>query len=103
MLVTQRFRDAYNYLDDDRVLVTHPASMSEIDAIKALRTQDATDFLKNDPSNSGFNLGSHAGIRRAVNDMLLRGWERPNSGFEEWKRVVWANNDAVIARILNNL
>ena len=103
MLVTQRFRKAYSYLDDDRVLVTHPAVMSEVDAIKALRTQDASEFLSSDPSGLGLVMGSHAGVRMAVESMLRHGWVRPKSGFEGWKAGVWARNDAVMARILSDL
>ncbi|KZP07911.1 hypothetical protein FIBSPDRAFT_272137 [Athelia psychrophila] len=102
MLVTQRFRDAYTYLDDDRVLVTHPAVMSELDAIKAFRTQDASDFLASDPSKLGLTMGSNPGVRRAVENMLRQGWTRPTAGFEEWKRGVWANNDAAMVRILSD-
>ncbi|KAF7974649.1 hypothetical protein HWV62_11526 [Athelia sp. TMB] len=103
MLVTQRFRKAYSYLDDDRVLVTHPAAMSEVAAIKALRTQDASDFLSSDPSGLGLAMGSHAGVRKAVESMLRHGWVRPKSGFEAWKAGVWARNDGVMARILSDL
>ncbi|KZP29682.1 hypothetical protein FIBSPDRAFT_815775 [Athelia psychrophila] len=103
MLVTQRFRDSYSYLDDDRVLVTHPAAMSEIDAIKALRTGDASDFLASDPSGSGFTMGTHSAVRHAVEDMLRKGWVRPKSGFDEWKQDVWAKNDDALTRILSDM
>ncbi|KAF7974651.1 hypothetical protein HWV62_11530 [Athelia sp. TMB] len=105
MLVTPRFRNSYSYLDDDRVLVTHPAAMSEVAAtgIKALRTRDASEFLSSDPSGLGLAMGSHAGIRQAVVTMLSLGWARPKSGFEEWKAGVWARNDDVVARILSDL
>lgn len=103
MLVTQRFRDSYSFIDDDRVLVTHPAVMSEIDAIKALRTGDASDFLASDPSGSGLTMGSHAGVRHAVEDMLHKGWVRSKSDFEEWKQDVWAGNDDALVRILSDI
>lgn len=103
MLVTKRFRDAYKYLDDERILITHPAVMSEVEAIKALRTQDASDFLSSDPSNSGFSMGSYAAVRDAIERMIGQGWIRPKPGFDEWKQNVWASNDAVITRILNGL
>lgn len=102
MLVTQRFRNAYTYLDDDRVLVTYPAIMSEIDAIKALRTQDASNFLASDPSALGIAIGSNTGSRYAVDTMLRQGWTRPTMGFEEWKRGVWADNDDAMVRILSD-
>ncbi|KAF7966600.1 hypothetical protein HWV62_37785 [Athelia sp. TMB] len=100
MLVKQRFRKAYSYLDDDRILVTHPAAMSEVDAVMGLRTQDASEFMSSEPSGLGLTMGTHAGIRRAVVAMLRH---RPKSGFEEWKAGVWARNDDVMARILSDL
>jgi len=64
LLATQRLRKAYTYADDDRVTLTYPAVMAEIDAIKALRTRNASDFLASDPSGSGLPLGSNLAVSR---------------------------------------
>ena len=45
MLVTSRTRHTYGFIDDDRIVVTRPAMMSEVQALRALRTGDAAPFL----------------------------------------------------------
>ena len=45
VMVTERMRMAYGYIDDDRVVVTRPAAMREVLALKALRTKDGSSFL----------------------------------------------------------
>jgi hypothetical protein len=95
MLVTQRLREAYTHLDDDRVSITYPAVMTEIDAIRALRTQDASACLASDPSGSGVTLGSNSAVREAVEEMLEKDWIRTSEEFEDSKREIWAANDLV--------
>jgi hypothetical protein len=101
MLVTQRTREAYTYVDDDRVSIIYPAAMTEIDAIKALRTQNASDFLNSDPSRSGMTIGSNVAVRVAVEKMMKNGWVRSKRGFDESKRGIWAANDLVAMKLLH--
>lgn len=103
LLATQRLRKAYTYADDDRVTLTYPAVMAEIDAIKALRTRNASDFLASDPSGSGLPLGSNLAVRNAVEQMMTRGWVRTKWGFDEVKRKIWAANDLVVSKLLHDL
>jgi len=103
ILVTQRFRDAYTYVDSDQILITHPAVMTEIDAIRALRTNDATAFLESDPSGSGITMGSNSAVRREVETMMKRGWIRTNSAFEDRKRKIFEENDLVAMKLLYDL
>jgi len=103
MLVTLRHREAYTYLDDDQVTVTYPAVMTEIDAIRALRTRNASAFLESDPSGSGIKLGFNVAIRRAVEEMMAKGWVRTKGGFEDRKRKIWAANDVVVRKLLYDM
>jgi hypothetical protein len=77
--------------------------MAEIDAIKALRTRNASDFLASDPSGSGLPLGSNLAVRNAVEQMMTRGWVRTKWGFDEVKRKIWAANDLVVSKLLHDL
>jgi hypothetical protein len=103
ILATQRFREAYAYVDDDRASVTYPAVMTEIDAIKALRTRNASDFLAGDTSGSGITIGSNGAVRYAVEQMMKRGWVRRKKGFEDRKRQIWAANDLVAKKLINGM
>ena len=96
-------REAYTHIDNDKVTITRPAVMSEMQAIQALRTGDASTFLDSDPTNSGIKLGNHRGIRGAVEEMMMKGWVRTKEGFEDCKRKTWEKNDIVMMRIIRNL
>jgi hypothetical protein len=76
--------------------------MTEIDAIRALRTQDASAFLASDPSDSGVTLGSNSAVREAVEEMLEKDWIRTSEEFEDSKREVWAANDLVVMKLLQD-
>ena len=99
----RELREAYTYIDDDRITITRPAAMSEMEAIKALRTGDASTFLASDPANSGIKLGDHRGIRGAVDEMMRKGWIRTPKGFVQCKWKTWAKNEIVMMRILRDL
>jgi hypothetical protein len=103
LLVTRRVRDAYTYVDDDRVVVTRPAAVREMDAIRALRAGDASSIFASDPSNSGWTLGSHPRIREEVDKMMRQGWIRPKEEFDAVKKNIWHQNDRVIWKILRDL
>jgi hypothetical protein len=77
--------------------------MSEIDALKALRTGDASDFLASDPSNSGIPIGSNVAVRKEVEQMITKGWVRTKTEFDDVKRGVWAANELVVMKMLANL
>ncbi|KAF7345367.1 putative eukaryotic translation initiation factor 5 [Mycena venus] len=66
-LVTERIRKSYTYLDDDRAVVTRPAAMREVEALRALRTGDAEHFLQ----KTGTSWDTPTG--QAVEAMIRRG------------------------------
>jgi hypothetical protein len=103
ILRTERMQEAYIYINDDRVSVTSPAVMTEMDAIIALRTQNASDFLASDPSKSGRAMGSNAAVRNAVEEMTTRGWIRSKAEFEDVKHKIWRANDLVVMKLLQGL
>jgi hypothetical protein len=49
-LVTQRVREAYAFIDDDRVVITHASVVLEMEAIEAFRSANASAILSSDPS-----------------------------------------------------
>lgn len=103
MLVTQRTRRTYGFIDDDRVVVTRPAAMSEVQALRALRTGDASAFLASDPAGVGMAMGDLPAVRAAVESMMKGGWVKNTQEWERWRAGVWARNDEVTGRILRDL
>ena len=77
--------------------------MTEIDALKALRTGDASDFLVSDPSNSGMPIGSNPVVRKQVEQMITKDWVRTKKEFSDVKQSVWAANDLVVMKMLADL
>ena len=100
LLVTRRIRESYAHLDDDRVVVTRPAAMSEIAAIRSLRTNSVSTFLASDPAQLGVSLGSHPRLREATERMLSASWHRSRGGFNAVKRQIWNQNEAVVTKLL---
>ena len=100
LLVTQRIRESYAHLDDDRVIVTRPAAMSEIAAIRSLRTNNITTFLASDPAQSGVSFGPHPRLRGAAEQMLRASWHRSKEGFDSVKRHIWDQNEAVVTQLV---
>ncbi|KAG8886423.1 hypothetical protein FRB98_001284 [Tulasnella sp. 332] len=94
LLATPRLRDAYRYVDDDRVVITRPQGITEIQAILALRT-DLTKRVPN-PHNS-------TRLKHDVDEMVKLGWKRPLSEFSEFKMDLWDKNEDVIWKILRDL
>ena len=103
ILVTSRMRTAYNHIDDDRLVVTRPAAMSELSAIRALRTGDSSDFFRNVTASAGSDIGGSLQLRNGVDDMLRKGWRRTNAGFGDVKRRIWAENDRFVERLVRDL
>lgn len=80
--------------------------MSEIEAVKALRTGDATTFLATTGPGSDFapaSLGSHPRVRHAVQKLLEEGWVRSKRNFDICKKETWKRNEEVILRLLRDL
>lgn len=96
-------REAYTYIDDDRAVVTRPAAMREVETLRALRTGDASRFLDADPSGMGFTMAQHPSMRKAVDDMMVRGWKREKLEFERFKRGIWNANEEVVKKLLRDL
>ncbi|KAM5540566.1 hypothetical protein V8D89_005597 [Ganoderma adspersum] len=103
LLVTERLRRTYGYIDDPRAVVTRPAAMSEVQALKALRTGDVTAFLNSDPAGVGVAMGDIKGVREAVDLMLKDGWVRDRGEWMEWRQDVWERNWVVVDRILRDM
>ncbi|KDQ54574.1 hypothetical protein JAAARDRAFT_60558 [Jaapia argillacea MUCL 33604] len=90
LLVTRRFRESYNYANDERVVVTRPQGLSEIEAIKLFRTHHF--------SPSPGDLPQYVDD---VNRMLSDGWNRPMKGFETLKSEVSSRNEDVVRKMLS--
>jgi hypothetical protein len=105
IVVTRRTRRSYVYADDDRAVVTRPAAMSEVAALKALRTGSASSYLEMSMPNMGADkkMGSNAAIHNAVQDMMSLGWTRRKSDLDNFKSGLWNRNDLMAKRILRDL
>ena len=100
ILATERMRKAYGYIDNDRAVVTRPAAMREVYALRALRTGDASSFLDSDPTGSGLKMRNIRGLEDAVHDMLAKGWTRDGSAVRQYKNELWDRNEVAIQRLL---
>lgn len=96
-------RGAYVYVDDDRAVVTRPAAMREIAALKALRTGDASSFLETNIPHTQSTVGSSFPIRKAVDEMLSDGWTRSLKDKENYKRELWRRNDRLAEKLLQGI
>ncbi|KAJ7261789.1 hypothetical protein B0H12DRAFT_1013278 [Mycena haematopus] len=97
ILVTERIRNTYTYVDDDRAVVTRPAAMREIEALRALRSGDSSYFLQ----RTGIPMGSLTA--HAASTMLRLGWVRSEDESRAFKEKIWRENDRVVERILRDL
>lgn len=96
-------RSLYGWIDDNRIVVTRPAAMSEITAIRALRTGDASPFWQQLHDSDFPQLESSLTLRAAVDSMMRDGWCRTKADFDQVKRDIWAANDHVVERLLRDL
>lgn len=96
-------RKAYGYIDDDRVVVTRPAAMHEIHALKALRTGDASFFLDSDSATPGRKMRDIRGMEKTVRRMLQTGWARSKEKVAQFKQELWQRNEAVVERLIRDL
>ncbi|KAJ6507960.1 hypothetical protein C8R47DRAFT_1236962 [Mycena vitilis] len=97
ILVTERMKNSYTYVDDDRAVVTRPSAMREVEALRALRSGDASYFL----NRSGISTDSRTA--RAAEDMLRLGWTKSEEESRAFKEGIWRANDRVVERLLRDL
>ncbi|TFK88374.1 hypothetical protein K466DRAFT_489070 [Polyporus arcularius HHB13444] len=102
LLVTDRHRKKYGYIDDVRAVITRPAAMPEVQALKALRTGNASAFLASDPADIGKAMGELPAVRRDVEKMMQEGWVRGRREWMEWREGVWEKNRQVARKILTD-
>ncbi|KDQ54542.1 hypothetical protein JAAARDRAFT_38216 [Jaapia argillacea MUCL 33604] len=91
LLVTQRFKDAYVYANDSRVVVTRPQGLSDVAALKALRTR-----------NWQPRPGDIPQFTEDVTRMVAQGWVRSAEDYQTFKEELWAKNAEVVRRILSD-
>ena len=96
-------RRAYGYIDDDRVVVTRPAAMREVHALRALRTGNAASFLESDPTGTGHKMAEIRGLETAVQELLSKGWIREKTATRQFKQELWDKNERVIGKLLRTL
>lgn len=77
--------------------------MPEVQALKALRTGDATTFLSSDPADIGQPIGDLQPVREAVTAMMGEGWVKDRQGWDDWKAGVWQKNRDVAEKILRDM
>ncbi|KAJ7476079.1 hypothetical protein FB451DRAFT_1034412 [Mycena latifolia] len=97
ILVTERIKTSYKYVDDDRAVVTRPAAMREVEALRALRSGDASFFLH----RTGIALDSPTA--KAAEDMMRLGWVRSQEESQSFKQDLWRANDRVVERLLRDM
>jgi hypothetical protein len=97
LLVTERIKKTYTYVNDDRAVVTRPAAMREVEALRALRSRDASYFLH----RTGIPIDSPTG--HAAEAMLRLGWVRSEEESRAFKQEIWRANDRVVERLLRDM
>jgi hypothetical protein len=96
LLATRRIRSSYTYVakddSDDRVTITRPQFMREMEAIRALRT--------------GYHEGM-SNVTKAesahVERFLARGWKRSEEDFAAVKEAIWRRNEEVVRSVLSDV
>jgi hypothetical protein len=84
-------------VDDDRAVVTRPAAMREIEAIRALRSRDTSSFFHRT------EIPMDSPTAQAAASMLQLGWTRSTEESRAFKEQIWRANDRVVERILRDL
>jgi len=95
ILATMRMREAYGYIDDDRITITRPQALRDIPAIEAFRAG------RYSPANDSTLYVQE--FVYDVSDMLRRGWRKTHDEMREFKEQLWKENRKAISRILNDL
>lgn len=88
-------REAYGYINDERISITRPQALREIPAIAAFRAGTYS------PPNA---TAPHVQeLVDDVNDMLRRGWRKTYNEVRAFKEQLWAENRKAAMHILNDL
>lgn len=104
ILATERMRKAYGYIDDDIAVITRPAAMTEMQALKALRTGSADFFYDAVAKYTGSaEVSRMQALHAAVDRMLQTPWTRDVMDFARYKATLWSKNRAVVERMLRDL
>ncbi|PPR07644.1 hypothetical protein CVT24_006546 [Panaeolus cyanescens] len=114
ILATRRVRSAYAYADDDRVMVTRPAVISEVAALRALRIGNMTSFWDHYTQMAAIGdavggdimkvLPSHGiNVYDDLGHMMEAGWRRADAGFESFREGLWKENERVVEKFLRDL
>ncbi|KAF9031612.1 hypothetical protein BJ165DRAFT_1518719 [Panaeolus papilionaceus] len=115
ILATHRVRSSYAYADDDKVMITRPAVISEVAALRALRIGNMTSFWDHytqlshtdTPGGGGSidtSLPSHsARVYSDLEKMMNEGWRRSARGFAEFREDLWMENERVVEMLLRDL
>ena len=96
-------RKAYGYIDDDRAVVTRPAALREVEALKVLRTGNATSFLDSVSASTGRQMRDIRGLDKAIQRMLDVSWIRTHEELVQYKREIWHRNENLIERLIRGL
>jgi hypothetical protein len=99
ILATTRIRHAYGYIDDDRVTITRPQALREMEAIYALRKQSFhfTEFASRHNITHGAEVPE---LKAAVDAMLTQGWRRTPEGWDAFKKELWRRNREAARRVI---
>ncbi|KAJ7227367.1 hypothetical protein GGX14DRAFT_347996 [Mycena pura] len=97
ILVTERIKNSYTYVKDDRAVVTRPAAMREVEALQALRSRDASYFLQR------MEIPPDSPTMHAAEAMMRLGWVRSGEESQTFKQDIWRANDRVVERLLRDL
>ncbi|PPQ75088.1 hypothetical protein CVT24_010153 [Panaeolus cyanescens] len=114
ILATRRVRSAYAYADDDRVMVTRPAVISEVAALRALRIGNMTSFWDHYTQMSAIGDAVGGDVTKALpahgrnvyddlGHMMEAGWRRDDEGFERFREGLWKENERVVEKLLRDL
>ena len=90
---------SYTYANNEAVIITRPAAVREVAALRALRSNDSQHFT--DISHEGMQMNPH--ISATMDKMLQRGWKRDKSGFKVFKQNIWTENERVMERIIRDV
>ena len=95
-------RKAYKYIDDDRTVVTRPSAIREVQALKVLRTGNASQFLEREQASHGIPLSPISELVAATHAMVDRGWTRSATDVREYKAALWRHNELVVQQLLRD-
>ncbi len=90
ILGTRRLRQSYTYADDDRAIVTRPAGLRDIAALRVLRT-----------GMPAVESGANLKLLEAERGMINSAWQRKD--VDTWmmfKEKVWMQNGRVAEKLL---